>query len=174
MFPASSWKFASAAVLAALLLLPGAATAQEPREGTIGLGAVTQFGGGFIGARPTQLSAKFRVQPRLEISGLLGLSFGSNQQIFVPGTKFQWVLLQERNLNLYGAIAAGVDLRTGSGLESFFYQVGPGIEFFFSDWPNVGFSLEIGFGGNIVSNGTTVGAATNQTGFGQAGIHYYF
>lgn len=157
--------------LGLLLALPGAAGAVDNSTRILGLGTVQQFAGG---GRPAQLSVKFAPQPRVELGVLFGLALGSNPT-FTPGVKGLFVLLPEEFLNLYAVAAVTADLRATGGLSAVVYQVGPGLEFFFPHWPHVGFSLEFGLGGEVLSPaGSPSVLATTTTGFGAAGVHYWF
>lgn len=144
---------------------------------TVGVGVNTQFAvDPALNGRPAQLAAKFALQPRAELSALLGIK-AATTGVFTPGVKFAWVLIPEKHMNLYAAVSASLDLRTRGGLTAFLWQVGPGVEVFLSEWPNLGLSVEFGFGGDVRS-GTTQSAtgpfATTATGFGGVGLHYYF
>lgn len=154
------------------------AHAVDNSERVVGAGVSTQFAGGLstIG-RPVQLSAKFAPQPRVEVSALLGLRLASTA-VFSPGVKLAWVLIPEKHMNLYAAVATTVDLRSDTGLSAFLWRVAPGVEVFWPDWPNLGFSFEFGLGGEVLAGARIAGESepfsTTSTGFGGAGIHYYF
>jgi hypothetical protein len=153
------------------LQLPATSRAVDNSARILGLGTVQQFAGG---GRPAQLSVKFAPQPRLELGVLFGMALGTNPT-FTPGLRGLFVLLPEEHLNLYAVGAVSADLRGTGGLTAVVYQVGPGIEFFVPSWPHVGFSLEFGLGGEVLTAGDSPGfLATTGTGFGAAGIHYWF
>lgn len=155
-----------------LLLVSPLASAVDLTNRTVGLGVMQTLSG--LGATAPQFSAKFALQPKVDLSALFGMKLGG-VSAFSPGARIAFNLVTEKQMNLYAAGAFALDLRTTGGLVAFLYQVGPGIEFFFSEWPNVGFSLDVGFGGQLVSGGTSnLGLLTNATPFGGAGIHYYF
>jgi hypothetical protein len=161
------------------LLLAGAfaapARAVDLTKYTLGLGVESAFGGG---GGPAQLSAKAALSPRLHGSVLLGFSAGSGLgATFVPGAKLSFVLVPEEHLNFYGAFAMGLDLRSVGGLRAFEWRLGPGVELFASEWPHLGFAVEFGLAGSLVAAGNPdrrPAIATATTGFGGAGIHYYF
>ncbi len=156
------------------LALP--ARAVDNTQHALGLGVLQEFTGGSSGlGRPTQISLKVALKPRLEASVMFGMTLG-HDSVFVPGFKAAWVLIPEKNMNLYLAGAVGIDLRSVEGLHAVLYQFGPGLELFASDWPHVGFTLEFGLAGEAISKGDTANAlgTAAQTGFGAAGIHYYF
>ena len=154
-------------VLLASVFCVSAAHAVDRSEQTLGVGVVTQFGG--PAGRPAQLSAKIAVRPRIEVSVLFGVRLDS-PSTFLPGAKVGFVLVPEKWMNLYVAAAASVDLRSTGGIHSLAWQVGPGIELVAPEWPNVGLALEFGLSGE-----TETGAVTTMTsGFGGAGVHYYF
>jgi hypothetical protein len=142
----------------------------------IGLGADTTFTTS-EGILP-QLSAKFALRPRLELSLQFGVSVTKAEAIFTPGLKIAYVLIPEKNMNLYIAGAIAVDLRTTNGLNAFLYSVGPGVELFLTELPNLGLALEFGLHGSVASNLAEAGPTEAQTNlvtaFGGAGVHYYF
>lgn len=153
------------------------AQAVDNSKRVVGLGVNTQFAGGSAGvARPAQLSAKFALQPRLEVSALFGLRAASTL-VVTPGAKFAWVLVPEKHMNLYATGSMSVDVRGRGGLTALVWQLGPGVEVFLSEWPNLGFSLEFGIGGEVLAGagaGPQGPFGTTTSGFGGAGIHYYF
>lgn len=153
------------------------AQAVDNSKHVVGVGVSTQYAGGSAGvSRPAQLSAKFALQPRLEVSALFGLRAASTL-VVTPGAKFAWVLVPEKHMNVYAAGSLSVDVRSRGGLSALVWQLGPGVEVFFQEWPNLGFSLEFGIGGEVLA-GTGAGPlgpfGTTTSGFGGAGIHYYF
>ena len=83
-------------------------------------------------------------------------------------------------MNLYADAAIGLDLRTTNGFNAFLYRLGPGVEFFLSELPNLGFMLEFGFWGEVPGrnieppNSTTYFGTTTPDLFGAVGVHYYF
>lgn len=162
----------------ALCGLAQTARAVDNSKHVVGAGVVTNFSGGLSAVgRPVQLSAKFAFQPRAEVSALLGMRLASTT-VISPGVKLAWVLIPEKHMNLYAAVSTSLDIRTDGGLSAFLWQVGPGVEVFWPDWPNLGFSLEFGVGGEVLAGRRVVGESvpfsTTGTGFGGAGVHYYF
>jgi hypothetical protein len=124
---------------------------------------------------PTQLSARTWIQPRLGLQGLLGLSSGPHFSV-LPGVGASWVLIGEKQMNVSLAAAGG--LHFSDGLRSFAYRVGPELELFTSDWPNLGLLVQFGLSGTIASkeaaDPTLPGITTGAAPFGAAGFHYYF
>jgi len=139
------------------------------------VGAYTAFTS--TGVNP-EISVKFSLRPRIELSLMFGMQIAA-ESTFTPGARFAYVLIPEKNLNLFVAGAVGVDLRTTNGLNAVLARIGPGVEFFFTELPNLGFMAEFGFQGTVATKdaennlgssfGTTAGAA-----FGGGAIHYYF
>lgn len=164
-------------VFVACLIIGTAAWAVDNTVHAVGVGVGTQFvGAETLSRRPIQLAAKFALQPRAELSALLGVKAASTG-VFTPGVKFAWVLIPEKHMNLYVAASASLDLRTRGGLTAFLWHMGPGVELFLSEWPNLGLSLEFGVGGDVrpgTVQSSTGPFATTATGFGGAGLHYYF
>lgn len=161
-----------AAAFLALVLASGEAKAVDNSIHTIGVGAISQFS---MSGGPTQLSIKRALTPVFEAQILFGFGASSAGADFLPGLKLAYVLLSEERMNLYLGLGMAVDLRTASGLAGFLYQVGPGVEVFTPYWPNLGFSLEFGFGG--ATGPFTKGSRDFTTSFeplGIAGVHYYF
>jgi len=166
-----------AACLACTLLLPASSRAIDNSKHIFGLGAVTQFSSADP-AVPVQLSAKLALQPRAEVSFLFGMA-ANTPTAFLPGLKFDFVLVPEQHMNFYAVLGLSLDLHATGGLQAVLYQAGAGMEFFFTEFPNVGFAFEFGFGGGVKAAGavgvTTQGFATTATGvLGGAGVHYYF
>jgi hypothetical protein len=161
-------------VLVLLTALP--ARAVDNSTHVLGLGADATFSS--QGVEPL-LSAKFALRPRVELSLLFGMQIAANSG-FDPGAKFDYVLLPEKNMNLYVQASVLFDVRTQNGLNAFLYRVGPGVELFFSEFPNLGIALEFGLSGSVATQKPVAGVADTNlstdyaTGFGSAGVHYYF
>jgi hypothetical protein len=101
---------------------------------------------------------------------LIGLDLNKgNDKTVLLGNKLQYVLIAEELLNLYAAL--GVAFEFGDDPFVFHYFVGPGVEFFFPEWKNLGFFAEWGLGGNHRGK-PYLGTFSDPT-FG-AGLHYYF
>ncbi len=161
------------ALLVFTLSLP--AFAVDLSTHTVGVGATAQFAGQ-LAESPAQLSVRFPLKPRLTAGLLLGLEFSPGSTI-VPGLEIDWVLLPETHMNLLASFAVALNLGSPEGLRYFQYQVGPAVELFTSDWPNLGFLLGFGFTGAVSSRSFTAtepGFTTALLPFGSAGIHYYF
>src|SRR5690554_3735929 len=102
----------------ALCGLAGTARAVDNSKHVVGVGVVTQFAGGVrVIERPAQLSAKFALRPRAEVSALLGFKVASPTAI-TPGVKLSWILIPEKYMNLYAAVTTTLDLRTDTGLSA--------------------------------------------------------
>jgi hypothetical protein len=154
-----------------------------------GVGVVQQFGpstaGTWVGAPPAQLSVKVPLGASLEVSGLLGFRLGQGWAV-QPGVKANWIALSQKTVHLYAttavsadwgqlglpaeAAAVGIDDPAWHGLG---YRAGIGFELFPSDFDHLGLSLELGLGGTL-GGGSDTQLTTLGTGFGGAGIHYYF
>ncbi len=162
-------------LLPALLLLTLAlpAAAVDLTKHTVGVGASADLAQ--VGT-PAQLSVRFPLKPRLIADLLVGFQAAPGVT-FAPGLQVDWVLLAEEHMNLLASVAVGVDVRSSTGLEAFVYRVGPAVELFASDWPNLGFLLGFGFSGALVPGTNTAaqpGVTTSLSPLGLAGLHYYF
>jgi hypothetical protein len=124
---------------------------------------------------PTQVSARTWIQPRLALQGLLGLSSGPHFSV-LPGVGASWVLIGEQQMNVSVTAAGG--LHFSDGLRSFAYRVGPELELFTSEWPNLGLLVQFGLSGTIASKDAAdpalPGLTTGSAPFAAAGFHYYF
>jgi hypothetical protein len=151
------------------------ATAVDNTNRVIGLGAYTAFSQG--GVQP-QISAKFSLRPKAELSLLFGMQLAA-VSTFTPGARFAYVLIPEKNMNLFVEAGLSFDLRTRGGLNAVLFRAGPGVEVFLTELPNLGLLAEFGLeGGAKISNpdgDVTTRVATGVGGaFGGVGIHYYF
>jgi hypothetical protein len=129
------------------------------------------------GAGPGLLSVRASLSPRLLGGVMLGFAAAPGAT-FVPGLRMDWVLVPEEHLNLSLGGALSMDLHSTGGLGGVSYRIGPSLELFTRDWPNVGFLLDFGLAGLLVAGGgdrgAAAGIATAVSPFGGGGIHYYF
>lgn len=168
-------RLASTAAALLVFLLAAPARAVDLSKHTLGLGAVAEFGAVGLSV-PEQLSVRVALNPRVMAGVLLGVR-SDPHAAFCPGLKFDWVLVPEEHMNFFVGLAFALDLRTTGGLRAFDYRVGPGVELFASEWPNLGFLVDFGLAGALVSGSNTAempAVTTSLSGFGGAGVHYYF
>lgn len=162
-------------LLMLLLGLSAPALAVDNSTHVIGLGAYTAFSQGAV---QPQISAKFSLNPKLELALLFGMQLAS-ESTFTPGARLAYVLIPEKNMNLFLEGGLAFDLRTKGGLNALLFRLGPGVEIFLSELPNLGLLVEFGLeGGARISNpngDVTTRVATGMGGaFGGVGVHYYF
>ena len=124
---------------------------------------------------PTQLSARTWIQPRLALEGLLGMSSGPRFSV-LPGVGATWVLVGEERMNV--SLGAVGGLHFADGLRSFAYRMGPELELFTSEWPNLGLLVQFGLSGTLAAKDAKEddkpGFTTGASPFAGAGFHYYF
>jgi hypothetical protein len=153
-----------------VLLLSLPARAVDNSTHKVALGAIADFAGQ-VG--PPTLSLKLPLTPKWELSFMLGFNIASSSE-FVPGVKGWYILIPQKNLNFYLSASTAIDVFTSTGFNAFLVRLGPGVELFATDWPNVGFMAEFGVALSILNGpGDNFGSAAT-TGFGLAGLHYYF
>lgn len=134
------------------------------------------FNSQLSGLNVDSLSVRHWFSKKTAAEGLLGFSMGDNT-IFNLGGKFLTVIKEEKNLNLYGFGIIGVEsyeIETGNVKtddSSLTVGGGFGSEFFFSDFPNLGFSAEIGI--NFNDNGDKSQFGTSAGWLSAVGIRYY-
>jgi hypothetical protein len=178
---------------AALIALAAPALAHDNSKYTVGLGFSTQFTPvAFSGANPgaySTIDAKLPFTSRLE--GQLSFGFAVDKSVSavtgtgaaVTGTQGDFtfalkgdvVVISEENMNLYLAAGIGLSLGTINGLDQITYFVGPGVEFFFSGLPRLGFFAEFGVGGNFAGEfGGHPIVSTFGSDIASVGLHYYF
>jgi len=119
------------------------------------------------------LSVRHWFSKKIAAEGLLGFSMGDDT-IFNVGGKFLTVLKEEKNLNLYGFGIVGIesyDPDLGEGDTALTLGGGFGAEFFFSDFPNLGFGAEVGLGFNNANDISRFGTAAGW--LSAVGIRYY-
>ena len=163
---------ASIALAAAALAVAPRAEAVDLSTRIIGLGGVAPLVDRELS--PPALSVRFASTPRLLTSLQLGMGFAPDA-VFNPGARVDWVLIPEKNMNVQLGATVVMDLRAGSGLNAVDYRVGPGLELFFSDFPNLGLLIDFGLAGSIAAKDETSQAVrTAFSPFGATGFHYYF
>ena len=163
------------ALYAALMLSSSAAHAVDLTSHVLGVGAVTEFSGLSSTLVPAQLSVRApSLHPRLMAGVLLGFAAGPGVTV-VPGLRVDWVLIPEAHMNLSVGGAASVIVGS-EGFGGVKYRVGPSVELFHGDWPNLGLLLDVGFAGAVGTGGLdfTSAVQTSVSAFGAAGLHYYF
>ena len=119
------------------------------------------------------LSVRYWFSKKMAVEGLLGFSLGDDT-IFNIGGKFLTVLKEEKNLNLYGFGIIGIesyDPDFGKSDTALTLGGGFGAEFFFSDFPNLGFGAEVGLGFNNANDKSRFGTAAGW--LSAVGIRYY-
>jgi hypothetical protein len=177
---------------AALLLATAApALAHDNSKSTVGVGFSTQFTPiAFSGANPgpySTIDAKFPFTSRLEATISFGFAIdkvngtsipgpvNGSQGDFTFGLQGDVVVISEENMNLYLAAGVGLSLGTISGLDQVTYFVGPGVEFFLSGLPHLGFFAQFGLGGNVAGQfGGHPIVGTFGSDIASVGLHYYF
>ena len=87
---------ASSVLIAAFTFAPRTAQAVDNSTHILGLGADTTFSA--EGILP-QISAKFALRPRIELSLQFGTSITRAESTFTPGLKFGYVLIPEKYMN---------------------------------------------------------------------------
>ncbi|MEW6557654.1 MAG: hypothetical protein AB1349_09915 [Elusimicrobiota bacterium] len=133
-----------------------------------GIGFNSQISGNNVNS----LSIRHWVSKKIGIEGLVGFSLGDDT-IFDIGVKLLRILKEEQNLNLYGFGLVGTETAEVGNSKDTLLTVsgGFGIEFFFNEFPNLGFGTELGLGFNNANNkeqfGTFAGWLT------VVGIRYY-
>ena len=160
-----------AATTAALLAVPAGASAIDLSHHAAGAGVVAAPGA----AGPALLSVRSWVQPRLALEGLLGLS-ASPGFLLTPGVGAAWVLVGEQRMNVSLAGAAALTAGSPGGLRALGWRVGPELELFAAEWPNLGLLLQLGLEGVVGTGEVPVGPglSTGARPSGAAGFHYYF
>lgn len=119
------------------------------------------------------LSVRYWFSKKMAVEGLLGFSMGDDT-IFNIGGKFLTVVKEEKNLNLYGFGIAGIesyDPDKGDSDTALTLGGGFGVEFFFSDFPNLGFAAEVGL--NFTDINKTSQFGTSAGWLSAVGIRYY-
>ncbi|MFA5780197.1 MAG: hypothetical protein WC947_08665 [Elusimicrobiota bacterium] len=130
------------------------------------------------------LSVRHWFSKKMAVEGLLGFSLGDDT-IFNVGGKFLTVLKEEKNLNLYGFGIIGIEsyqtettasinnvtVTLKSDDTSFSAGGGFGVEFFFSDFPNLGFAAEMGLNFTDINDKSQFGTAAGW--LSAVGIRYY-
>ncbi len=166
-------------VLVAYLCLTSPVLAKD-MTGRLALGFNSLFANTFGYSSTPALSLKYALSPAFQTQGILGFvsrETGSNS--FTLGVRFLSNFVREDNMNLYGVLGAGF-LRDGADpargipetTDAGRLQLGTGLEFFFFDFPNLGFSVEVGVDFFFTDQQTIVGV--NSGSFELVGIHYYF
>ena len=123
---------------------------------------------------PPAISMRFASSPRLLTSLQLGLSFAPDA-VFNPGVRVDWVLIPETHMNVQLGATVSMDLRASDGVHAVDYRVGPGVELFFSEFPNLGLLIDFGLAGSIAAKDEVSPVArTDFSTFGATGFHYYF
>ncbi|PIU83090.1 MAG: hypothetical protein COS68_05980 [Elusimicrobia bacterium CG06_land_8_20_14_3_00_38_11] len=115
------------------------------------------------------LSVRWWFSKKMAAEGLLGFSLGDDT-IFNVGGKFLTVIKEEKNLNIYGFGIIGIESHQSDDT-SFSVGGGFGTEFFFSDFPNLGFGAEIGLGFSNANNKNQFGTSAGW--LSAVGIRYY-
>jgi len=158
----------------ALILVSAPARAVDLSKRTLGVGAVGELAHGDLTGL---LSVRASLSPRVLAGVMLGFAAAPGV-VFQPGLRFDWVVVPEEHMNVSVGGALAMDLRSTGGLEGVTYRLGPSVELFTSDWPNLGFLIDFGFSGLLVSGvrgaGERSGISTGFSPFGGAGLHYYF
>ena len=119
------------------------------------------------------LSVRYWFSKKMAVEGLLGFSLGDDT-IFNVGGKFLTVLKEEQNLNIYSFGVAGIesyDPDLGKSDTALTLGGGFGVEFFFSDFPNLGFATEVGL--NFTDINDTSQFGTTAGWLSAVGIRYY-
>ena len=98
------------------------------------------------------------------------------KSIFNLELRLTQVLLQEGNNDLYWGGGLGfirvTDRATQTAEDGLNLRMFLGVEFFFSNLPNVGISAELGVGGQLIGDRATLGIFS--TGFPTMAVRYYF
>lgn len=134
----------------------------------LGAGFVSQIATTEDGRLPA-IDAKYYFSKR--VAGSLGVGFDTREtnSAFGVGTKFFYNLFGEQNLLFYTGLGIAVLSRSGTRMQvSGFF----GTEFFLTDLPSLGFSVEAGIRGD--SSRGKFSLRTTGDSFLTAGIHFYF
>ncbi|MFH1541198.1 MAG: hypothetical protein ABID79_05045 [Elusimicrobiota bacterium] len=123
-------------------------------------------------------SIRYWFSQTMAIEGLLGFSLGDDT-VFDIGGKFLTILKEEKNLNLYGFIMLGLESYQTTNNQnnqksddtSFLGGGGFGVEFFFSDFPNLGFAGEVGLDFTSTTDKSQFGTTAGW--LSAVGIRYY-
>jgi hypothetical protein len=173
------------------LLLAGTALAVDLTN-RIGVGFNNQLSYGIIGSDSKMLtnayltnqgiSVKYWATRDIAIEGVLGFLYSDFQNTggwgLTLGGKFIYNLVYEKQMNLYtGGGLAILPVHTDNGHDShtktgFSFMGFVGAEFFFRDFPNIGFDLE--FGLQYLDFDEYRQFGTFGGGFTTFGIRYYF
>jgi len=180
----------AASLTVALATTSVPALAHDNSKSTIGVGFSTQFTPvAFSGNNPgpySTIDAKLPFSSRLEatlsfgfaidkVGGQVTGSPNGSQADFTFAIQGDVVVISEENMNLYLAVGLGLSLGTITGLDQVTYFVGPGMEFFFSGLPHLGFFAQFGIGGTFAGQyGGHPIVGTFGSDIASVGLHYYF
>lgn len=133
-----------------------------------------RFGIGMTNQPETNLdnvSFKVHTSRRTAYGGVLGASNSDNGG-YVLGLKLYRKLIQEENLNFFGALFGGYRNEGPEGQETTGFQgdLTFGVEYFFQGLNHLGFSFETGVSVNTFDDFTFKTKALNTL---QAAIHFY-
>jgi hypothetical protein len=161
---------AALACVAAVFLLPSAASAKDLRK-RFGIGFNNSF------ASVAALSLKIGLptpKPTLNVQAqvLAGFSIRQNDDDrFFLGGRLILPVVAEDNLNVYGAVGAGW-ARFDDDSDALRAQGVLGVEFFPFGLENLGFSAEFGLNLDIVPGAVELGTTGGTD--ASVGVHYYF
>ena len=158
------------ALILILGVLAGPAFAKD-LKGNLGIGFNSQFNtqGG------DSLSGKYWINNELAVQALLGFYYSDTSDELDLGGKVYFKINDEENLHVDAIAGLGlsrVDPDNGSTETATWFNVGIGIEYFFSGLPNLGFSTEVGL--SLIDDDDDTSFGTTADSFVGAGIHYYF
>jgi hypothetical protein len=153
--------------LSLVYTLPAAA---EPRNltGRLGVGFSNQLATDVNTTLP-MVSAKYYLSKATAMSLGLGFDTRSGSNTIGSGLKFYQNLFLEDNLFFYTGLGLGFVSKTGTKLQASAYF---GTEFFFSNIPSLGWSVEAGIRGDSYSGNFAI--RTIGDSFITGGVHFYF